>query len=193
MFDNLYAFTYNQERMSDNKPTIEFKDLTALQQCFVSLWDGKIKTTAEKADISYSYARELHAKPYIKKAIATRHKREFNNKIATRQDLQVFWTKTMNDENLNIPDRLKASELIAKSEGMFTEKIHITNPAVEKIDSNRKSRALQIVCFFGDIYQLGSGESADKPPVKRIESAIIDENQVKSGEISSVSPVPNCV
>jgi hypothetical protein len=193
MFDNLYAFAYNQERMSDNKPTIEFKDLTALQQCFVSLWDGSIKTTAEKADISYSYARELHAKPYIKQAIATRHKREYNSLIATRQQRQSFWTQVMNDKTLNLPDRLKASELLGKSEGDFIEKVSITHPAIEKIDNERKSRALQIVCFFGDVYQLGSGESADKPAVKQIESSIIDEIPVEAGEILSVSPVPDCV
>jgi phage terminase small subunit len=179
--------------MRTKTQTKDHRKLTPLQQSFVNLFDGSIKNTALKANIKYPYARELYTKPHIKQAIAERHKKEYNPLIATRQQRQAFWTQVMNDNNKTMPDRLKASELLGKSEGDFVEKVSITNPAVEKIDSNRKSRALQIVCFFGDIYQLGSGESADKPPVKQIESHIIDENQDETSGLLSVSSVPDYV
>ena len=40
-------------------------------------------------------------------------------RIATMTDVKIFWSDTMNDKDLKRSDRLKASELLAKSAGAF--------------------------------------------------------------------------
>ena len=40
-------------------------------------------------------------------------------RIATMTDVKIFWSDTMNDKGLKRSDRLKASELLAKSAGAF--------------------------------------------------------------------------
>lgn len=41
--------------------------------------------------------------------------------IATMEDINRFWTETMNNEDLEMKDRLKASELRARAAGGFIE------------------------------------------------------------------------
>lgn len=43
--------------------------------------------------------------------------------IANKIDRQTFWTNTMNNSVESMRDRLRASELLGKSEADFTEKI----------------------------------------------------------------------
>lgn len=47
-------------------------------------------------------------------------------KIATREELQEYWTNLAYDTTEKIGDRLRASELLAKSQCMFSEKRIIT-------------------------------------------------------------------
>lgn len=42
-----------------------------------------------------------------------------NEKIASIQDVQVFWTDIMTDETQKTTDRLKAAELLVRSKGGF--------------------------------------------------------------------------
>lgn len=48
--------------------------------------------------------------------------------IATRKERQEFWSNTMKDTNLPLLLRLKASELLGKSEADFTDRLLITKP-----------------------------------------------------------------
>ena len=41
--------------------------------------------------------------------------------IADIKEIQDFWTRTMNDNNIRVRDRLKASELLAKVQGAFKQ------------------------------------------------------------------------
>ena len=56
-------------------------------------------------------------------AIKARQDTESRDRIATRQDRQRFWTDTMQDGALDMKDRLKASELLGKSEGDFLDRV----------------------------------------------------------------------
>lgn len=42
--------------------------------------------------------------------------------IASIEDIYKFWTDTLKDDKVKTTDRLKASELLAKSKGAFVEK-----------------------------------------------------------------------
>ena len=100
------------------------KEFTLKQQRLIDCYDGDIKKAARKAEISYGYARQLLTKSNILEAIKNRQDTEVRPKdIANRQRRQEFWTKVMDDENEDMKDRLKASELLGKSEADFTENL----------------------------------------------------------------------
>jgi phage terminase small subunit len=123
-------------------PISQYENLTVKQQQFVDFYDGNATQAAEKA--GYRNPRQMGSenlsKPDIVAALKTREDRERNNKIWTRKDRQRFWTRVAlgkevhkeldNDGNLiEIPprmiDRLKASELLGKSEADFTNKLGV--------------------------------------------------------------------
>jgi len=98
------------------------KKKTVKQQRLIDCFAGDIKEAAEKAEISYGYARQLLTKPNMLEAIRNRQDTEVRPKtIATRQERQKFWTAMMNDESQNTSDRLRASELLGRSEADFID------------------------------------------------------------------------
>ena len=100
------------------------RNRTARQARFIDSYSGNIKEAAALAGLSYDYARRLVTKSHIRDAIRNREHTEVRRRrIATRQQRQQFWTKTMNDDSLNMGDRLRASELLGKSEADFVDVI----------------------------------------------------------------------
>ncbi|CAM6004907.1 unnamed protein product [Sphagnum balticum] len=103
--------------------------LTAKQIKFIELYDGNAAEAARQAgykgndDTIRSAGSGNMQKPHIVAAIQERHKKKMRSRIATREDRQAFWTKVMNDENEKMIDRLRASELLGKSEADFIDKI----------------------------------------------------------------------
>lgn len=51
-------------------------------------------------------------------------------KIATRADRQEWWTKIMYDEDVDMQYRIKASELLGKTEGDFLERVEHSGAVV---------------------------------------------------------------
>ena len=99
------------------------KRKTAKQQRLIDCYAGDIKEAADKAEISYGYARNLMTKSDILEAIRNRQETEVRPKdIADRQERQAFWTKIERDESQSTSDRLRASELMGKSECDFIER-----------------------------------------------------------------------
>ena len=122
------------------------KKLTTKQQRFVDLYDGNGYEAAKKAGYNGSYdvlahiAEDNLKKVHIAEAIANREKKRNNLNIAIRAERQAFWTRVARGEELQkvvigtgenkqlveIPpkmaDRLRASELLGKSEGDFIER-----------------------------------------------------------------------
>ena len=96
--------------------------LTNKQQRFVDSYDGDIKKTAKKAGLSYGYCRRLVTKTNILEAIRYRQDTEIRPRtIANRQQRQKFWNETMRDEKQDMRDRLRASELLGRSEADFVK------------------------------------------------------------------------
>lgn len=126
------------------------KGLTSYQKKFTELYSGNGTKAAIQAGYSkktaYSIASELLKKPEIIKAIQEREKKELAPLIADRQERQRFWTevlrKAIKRAGIKMDHRLKASELLGKSEADFTENIAhlgIENLA-EKIKKARQRR-----------------------------------------------------
>ena len=99
------------------------RDLTPKQKKFVDAYNGDIKAASKEAGTSYTYGRELLTKTHIKQAIRDRENKELSPTIASRQKRQQFWTVVMEDGDETMPNRLRAAELLGKSEADFTEKI----------------------------------------------------------------------
>ena len=130
-----------------NKPPKTKADLTLKQQRFSDCYDGDLTRSAKTAGISITYASQLLKDPVIKRLIRAREKRRTRKGIATRVQRQEFWTgvllgeigtvtKTIDKggeelEELKVvtqpkmSDRLKASELLGRSEADFTDNLKV--------------------------------------------------------------------
>ena len=105
------------------------RELTPKQKRFVAFYDGNATQAAIKAGYSEKTAHSMGAenlrKPEIINAIAQREGNESRPRIASRQQRQQFWTEIMHDPEAEMRDRLKASELLGKSEGDFLDRLNI--------------------------------------------------------------------
>ena len=101
--------------------------LTQKRKAFVEAYAGNATQAALSAGYSPKTAHvighELLKKPEIQEAIQKRTGARLNSLIADREERQSFWTEVMRDEFKDMKDRLKASELLARSEGDFLERI----------------------------------------------------------------------
>ena len=105
---------------------------TVKQRAFVEAYCGNATEAALQAGYSEKTARitaaKLLSKGNIQEALKEREDKRLASLIATREERQRFWTTLMRDEDRKEADRLKASELLAKSEGDFLERREITGP-----------------------------------------------------------------
>lgn len=103
------------------------RPLTAKQQRFVDAYDGNATQAALKAGYSERTARAIGVenltKPAILKAIQDREAPKTERRIATREERQAFWTEVLQNQGEQMKDRLKASELLGKSNADFTDRV----------------------------------------------------------------------
>lgn len=121
------------------------RKFTARQQKFIDAYQGNGVEAARAAGYQGSYgtlgqtAYELLKNPEIAKAIAERQTKSSNKLIATREERQAFWTTVMLDTVEDMRNRLKASELLGRSNADFTEKIEHSG-TLELAESLKKAR-----------------------------------------------------
>ena len=75
---------------------------------------------------AYSIGQRLLKNVEVSQAINSAMKERKSALIAKRQERQEFWTLVMRDNDTDMKQRLKASELLAKSECDFIERHEIT-------------------------------------------------------------------
>jgi phage terminase small subunit len=101
--------------------------LNPKQRAFVAAYSGNATEAARAAGYSektaYQQGHALLKHPEIIEAIRGRENKELRPLIATRAERQAFWSGVMRDEDHDMGARLKASELLGKSEADFTDKI----------------------------------------------------------------------
>lgn len=114
--------------------------LTDRQKRFVDLYAGNAAEAARAAGYSERYAdryaSQLMNKPEIISAIRARENERSAEAIMTREQRQIFWTSIARDTSQRIGDRLRASELLAKSEGDFIERREVTGANGEALIPN---------------------------------------------------------
>lgn len=105
------------------------KDCNATQAAVRS---GYSKNTAE------SQGSRLLRNARVCSAVAEGQARHLSSAIATREERQKFWTEVMagRGDDVQMRDRLKASELLGKSEADFTEKVQHSGAVYVVTDSN---------------------------------------------------------
>lgn len=84
---------------------------------------GNVVQSALTAGYSNSYANHLAYKLLenieIQDYIKELSKGGESKRISTAEDVQRFWSSVMNDTNEQMKNRLRASELLAKAQGIF--------------------------------------------------------------------------
>lgn len=106
----------------ETKSKLSFK-----QQKFAQIYKGNATRAALEAGYSpktaYSQGQRLLKNVGVcdeMKALAVRHSRA---KISTKEERQAFWTQVYNDPAVAMEHRLRAAELLGKSEADFTDKL----------------------------------------------------------------------
>lgn len=94
----------------------------------------KVKETTARINAS-----KLLANANIQQYLKELNHESKTNKIAEIQEVKEFWTTIMRDKKEKTPDRIKASELLAKTAGAFIENVNlkVTEP-VQIIDDIRE-------------------------------------------------------
>jgi phage terminase small subunit len=99
--------------------------LTKKQKIFADIYDGNAKQAALLAGYSkvsaHSIGQRLLNNPRIKELIQNRNNKVTAPLIMNRQARQEFWSKVIQDPEQSMGDRLRASELLGRSEADFTE------------------------------------------------------------------------
>ena len=107
------------------------RGLSVKQRRFVEAYDGNATAAAIAAGYSPKTARlQGHkniTKDNILEAIQSRENKRMESTILTREERQAFWSDIIrNEDEKNIMAKLKASELLAKSEGDFLDRHELT-------------------------------------------------------------------
>lgn len=102
--------------------------LTAQQLRFVEHYAGNATEAARLAGYKHpmQLGCSLLARPHVAAAIRARDAEASARRIATREERQRFWTRTMNDAAQDMAARLKASALLGKSQGDFMLRVEHT-------------------------------------------------------------------
>lgn len=94
-----------------------------------SFYCGEALGNAEKACVMAGYSKR-YARGNAYKVVASSGVQKYikylnslvaDERIATIKDIQIFWTRVMNNGRDRTADRLRASELLAKSQGAFAD------------------------------------------------------------------------
>lgn len=103
--------------------------LTPRQKKFADVYAGNATEAARLAGYKGSDATlaqtgsDLLRNPEIAAVIKARESKEVRPLVSTRQQRQAFWSEVMNAKETDMAHRLKASELLGKSEADFTDKL----------------------------------------------------------------------
>jgi phage terminase small subunit len=101
--------------------------LTPKQAKFVAAYEGNGAEAARKAGYKAKRldqaAYEILRNPEVAAAIQARSKSEASSLVADRAERQRFWTEVLRDGSQELRDRLKASELLGKSQADFLDRV----------------------------------------------------------------------
>lgn len=113
--------------------------LTPKQQAFADYYiqTGNATEAAIKAGYSEKTAKQTGyenlTKPYIQQYIEEKQKQLESNRLADITEVREFWTEAMRNPDNAMKDRLKASEMIARTSGAFLDKVEMKTTGEQTI------------------------------------------------------------
>ena len=116
------------------------KQLSDKQLRFIELYNGNATEAAKLAGYAHAevQGKRLLQNVKICSVIQERRAKEIKPHIKDRQARQKFWSDFMDNEEKDDKDRMKASELLGKSEGDFLDRVeHSGEIAITKIKIKR--------------------------------------------------------
>lgn len=97
--------------------------------CEAYLISGNATDAAREAGYSPRSARSIGQRLLtfvdVQEYLERRNQEISAANTAQMEEVRQFWTATMRDENMKPADRLKASELLAKTYGAFLERVEV--------------------------------------------------------------------
>ncbi len=106
--------------------------LTVKQRRFIEAYTGNATEAAILAGYRKQSARAIGAenltKPNIIAAIQAREQNRLAKSVLTREERLIWWSDMMMDKGQKTADRLRASELLARAEGDFLDRVEHTGP-----------------------------------------------------------------
>lgn len=97
--------------------------------CEAYLISGNATDAAREAGYSPRSARSIGQRLLtfddVREYLEQRNQEISAANTAQMEEVRQFWTTTMRDENMKPADRLKASELLAKTYGAFLERVEV--------------------------------------------------------------------
>jgi phage terminase small subunit len=130
-----------------------FDGLTERQRRFVEVYSSNGGNALDAARVAgyrqpHPQGAENMQKPTVRAAIEALREETTTNSILTREARQKYWSRIIRGEELDsdgkppaIRDRLRASELLAKSQGDFLDRTEIsTGPSLADLLNERLRR-----------------------------------------------------
>lgn len=120
-----------------NKEVVALK-LNARQKAFCEYYvaSGNATESARKAGYSEKTANRIASenlsKLDIKKYIEELNKKAKDSRIMSMLEIKEFWSEAIKNSDNKMTDRLKASELLAKTNGAFLEKVEVSGEIKNK-------------------------------------------------------------
>ena len=138
------------------------------------------KKAMELAGYSPSYIAKTHKK-FLEGRLIQMALAELNSDIPVlkikmqNEAIKDFWLNTMKNSNISMQNRLKASENLAKANGMFTTQVEINGSVQHNLNNNTQSyEALSTE----DLLKLIEA-TEDKEDIEEVEFEEVNEEEVK--------------
>lgn len=98
-------------------------DLSYQQARFVAAWNGNAARAAREAGYSHPKrdGHRLLKQDKVRRAIYERELIDARESVASRVEIQEFWTSVIRDNERPMKERISASVNLAKSHGMFLD------------------------------------------------------------------------
>lgn len=123
--------TWASDRAPDESGLVAAGKMTAQMRRFAEVYDGNGAASARKVGCSSKAARQNACNwlkhPEVQAIIKARQAGQQSSNIRSREEIQAWWSKVMDSATEEMPVRLKASEMLAKSLGMFLERVETTH------------------------------------------------------------------
>lgn len=170
------------------------------QRLFIEAWDGDVDATAKRLELSVVECRRWVNSSWFLDALTKREEREMvllrrdniyqlEKAIMPRLEIQSFWSDVAADTQVKMADRLKASEMLAKSHGMLIEKTELkvteVKPVAHKLDIEDRLKIY--------LNKPKDAEFVPSPPLQEIEDDWLATPECAGPDPSAgVGPVREC-